>query len=80
MLVASCGSPAAPVVDPVPTAVEAPAVVTAEPATEVPTPQTTLPPTAGPTPTVRPGMEASDPTTVVLAGGDPTLVEFFAFW
>lgn len=33
-----------------------------------------------PTPTVRPGMEATDPTTVSLSPGDPTLVEFFAFW
>lgn len=80
MLAASCGSPPAPLVGPVPTVVEAPAVVTAVPATEVPTPELALPPAAGPTPTVRPGMEASDPTTVVLAGGDPTLVEFFAFW
>ena len=33
-----------------------------------------------PTPTVRPEMEATDPTTVVLASGQPTLLEFFAFW
>jgi hypothetical protein len=29
---------------------------------------------------VRTELEASDPTTVSLANGRPTLVEFFAFW
>jgi hypothetical protein len=33
-----------------------------------------------PTPTLRPGMEATDPTTVRLGDGTPALVEFFAFW
>ena len=33
-----------------------------------------------PLPTVRAGLEATDPTGVVLASGEPTLVEFFAFW
>jgi hypothetical protein len=28
----------------------------------------------------REGLEATDPTTVVLASGQPQLVEFFAFW
>ena len=31
-------------------------------------------------PTPREGLEATDPSTVVLAAGKPTLVEFFAFW
>jgi hypothetical protein len=31
-------------------------------------------------PTARRGLEATDPTTVSLDGGRPTLVEFFAFW
>ena len=31
-------------------------------------------------PTAREGLEATDPSTVVLASGKPTLVEFFAFW
>jgi len=39
-----------------------------------------LPISLAPTPTVRPGMEATDPNTVSLSPGDPTLVEFFAFW
>ena len=71
-LAASCAGPAARPVEPAPPAVDT-AVIgpTAAPA---------LPPTAGPTPTVRPGMEATAPTTVVLASGDPTFVEFFAFW
>ena len=34
-------------------------------------------PTAAP---VRQELAASDPTTVVLGNGRPTLVEFFAFW
>lgn len=29
---------------------------------------------------VRTELEATDPATVSLAGGQPTLVEFFAFW
>ncbi len=31
-------------------------------------------------PTPREGLEATDPSAVVLASGKPTLVEFFAFW
>jgi len=30
--------------------------------------------------TVREGLAATDPATVNLANGTPTLVEFFAFW
>jgi hypothetical protein len=33
-----------------------------------------------PTPTLRVGLEATDPGAVQLASGEPTLVEFFAFW
>ena len=33
-----------------------------------------------PSPTARRGLEATDPTTVRLDAGRPTLVEFFAFW
>ncbi len=33
-----------------------------------------------PTPTVRKGLHATDPGSVVLASGKPQLVEFFAFW
>lgn len=79
-LAASCAGPVAKPVEPV-TTVVVPALIepTAAP-TEKPSPVPALPPTAGPTPTVRPGMEATDPTTVVLASGEPTLVEFFAFW
>ena len=31
-------------------------------------------------PTPREELEATDPSTVVLVSGQPTLVEFFAFW
>jgi hypothetical protein len=33
-----------------------------------------------PTPTLRVGLQATDPQTVVLASGKPQLVEFFAYW
>lgn len=38
------------------------------------------PPAPSATPTVRPGLEATDPASVDLASGKPTLLEFFAFW
>ncbi|HEX9681020.1 MAG TPA: hypothetical protein VGA32_06170 [Anaerolineales bacterium] len=79
-LAASCAGPAAQPVEPAPTVVETAVIELAAAPTEEPSPAPALPPTAGPTPTVRPGMEATDPTTVVLASGDPTFVEFFAFW
>jgi len=31
-------------------------------------------------PVPRQGLEATDPATVVLASGQPQIVEFFAFW
>jgi hypothetical protein len=42
------------------------------------TPETEASPDIVPTP--RQGLEATDPSTVMLASGKPTLVEFFAFW
>lgn len=45
----------------------------------LPTEEVVAPPTSEP-PVVKTGLEATDPTTVVLASGKPTLVEFFAFW
>jgi hypothetical protein len=33
-----------------------------------------------PTPTLRVGLQATDPQTVVLGSGKPQLVEFFAYW
>jgi uncharacterized membrane protein len=38
------------------------------------------PPEPSATPTARPGLEATDPESVHLASGKPTLLEFFAFW
>jgi hypothetical protein len=38
------------------------------------------PPAPSATPTVRPGLEATDPESVDLASGKPTLLQFFAFW
>jgi len=79
-LAASCAGPAVQPVEPAPTAVDTAVIDPTAAPTEEPSPAPALPPTAGPTPTVRPGMEATDPTTVVLASGEPTFVEFFAFW
>lgn len=38
------------------------------------------PPEPSATPTARPGLEATDPESVNLVSGKPTLLEFFAFW
>ena len=64
-------------VTPLATDVVASPTTAAETLEGTPLPLSTL---LAPTPTVRPGMEATDPTTVSLSPGDPTLVEFFAFW
>jgi hypothetical protein len=42
-------------------------------------PTSTTSPEAPPA-TARPSLHATDPTTVNLGSGKPTLVEFFAFW
>jgi hypothetical protein len=55
--------------------IESPEVPTSDSAT---TPETEASPDVVPTP--RQGLEATDPSTVVLASGKPTFVEFFAFW
>ena len=78
-LLSACGPAAAPT--------EALPIAT-QPATPTPAPEVfgTLPPateasaSSAPTPTLRSGQEATDPTTVNLASGKPTLVKFFAFW
>ncbi len=41
---------------------------------------TPLPQVEEPRPTPRTGLAATDPISVNLASGKPTLVEFFAFW
>jgi hypothetical protein len=75
-------SPSPPVAQP-PTSTATP-VVQATPAGVAQTPLATeaqadtAPP--GPTPTIRRGLHATDPGSVVLASGRPQLVEFFAFW
>ena len=80
-LAAACASPATPIVDDSPPS-ETPAAA-----------EVTLVPTNQPTPTNPPetastepvfvgagGQYATDPSTVDLASGRPTLVKFFAFW
>ena len=66
-----------------------PTQVVVLPATKAPTAPATLAPAAATdsvsttTPTPRPvrtALQATDPTTVNLAIGRPTFVEFFAFW
>ncbi len=79
-LAASCAGPVTKPVEPAATVVNAGLMQPTAAPTEGRSPEPALPPTAGPTPTVRPGLEATDPTTVVLASGGPTFVEFFAFW
>lgn len=72
---------------PVPDIGDHPATSTATPepapaATEIMTDEGDLqsPPVPSATPTLRPGLEATDPASVDLASGKPTLLEFFAFW
>ena len=45
-----------------------------------PTSESALLPDQGPIPTGSSQLHATDPDSVSLADGDPTLVEFFAFW
>jgi hypothetical protein len=84
LLIAACSTSTA-----VPTAtpeVPAPAeAVSEQNSPEAPEPQNTDPaeveveaPEA--TTAVRDELQATDPTTVALGNGTPTLVEFFAFW
>jgi len=84
---ASCGPAATPIAEALPPAeVLSPTVVSAPPeATRLPTafPAPTTPPESAPTEPVYvgPGGQfATDPSTVNLASGQPTLVKFFAFW
>lgn len=87
VVLAACGQaapqPSATPTEPPPSPTAAPASSTpAE--TEVPDEPTAPPePTEeglGPIPQGSPQLRASNPTTVQLAAGEPTLVEFFAFW
>jgi len=78
LLMAACAAPT-PTEIPIPavpsTAVSVPTGVPAQPSTAGNTP-----PAVAATPTARSGQEATDPKTVNLASGKPTLVKFFAFW
>lgn len=85
VLLAACGSSAP---DPTATPPPEPAQPTQPSPTETAQPPTTQPtiaaePTAeglGPIPEGPTEFRASDPNAVQLANGEPTLVEFFAFW
>ncbi len=71
--------PAAPAADPAPE-VEPPTVVPEAPEAA---PVETEPPAEEPAVVVTPrgnDLEATDPSTVNLASGEPQLIEFFAFW
>jgi hypothetical protein len=80
MLLVAC-APAAPVpteIPPVPTQLTAASAATVGP--EQPSSPGDRGTSVAATPTARSGQEATDPTTVNLASGKPTLVKFFAFW
>ncbi|OGO11528.1 MAG: hypothetical protein A2Y93_09435 [Chloroflexi bacterium RBG_13_68_17] len=77
----ACSPPQAPALPaPSPTQVDSAALAEAPTAAppEASSPTLELPAIAAPT--ARAGLEATDPTTVDLAAGTPTLLEFFAFW
>jgi hypothetical protein len=79
VVVAGCGSPTpAAVIEPEikPTVVSTAAPSLPAEALDTPAASGEV----GPTPTLREGQEATDPATVNLASGKPTLVKFFAFW
>src|SRR3990172_4861893 len=84
---ASCGPAATPIAEALPPAeVLSPTVVSATPGGRGPPtrlPAAATPPESAPTEPVYvgPGGQfATDPSTVNLASGQPTLVKFFAFW
>jgi hypothetical protein len=79
-LLTACSPASAPTVeDAAPTSPAAPTEATPAPAVSLPA---TIPPPAPPTETRQVVTEqyATDPATVNLAAGRPTLVKFFAFW
>jgi hypothetical protein len=79
LIIAGCQG-AAPV-SPTLAAALPPTAVPSAPATPAPAAATDSVATTAPTPRpVRTELEATDPTTVNLAVGRPTFVEFFAFW
>lgn len=78
-LLAACASPATPAPAAPPTS-QPPAQPAATEVRQT-DPQAAAPvPGAAPTPTLRADFEATDPSTVALAAGQPQLIEFFAFW
>jgi hypothetical protein len=85
LLEAACGPAATPTADsPLPAEELRPTdAAPAEPTLPLPSASQTISPEAGPTETVfvgAGGQFATDPSTVDLASGRPTLVKFFAFW
>lgn len=81
VLSAGCGAPAATAPALSPTASSS-GVATAKPSPTIePTSTaTSSPPLDLSEPPVKAQLHASDPTSAQLANGQPTLVEFFAFW
>ena len=76
MLLAACGQASAGALAPTEEPTAEPPLDADRGATAATPPQ----PLGLPSPTARRGLEATDPTTVRLDAGRPTLVEFFAFW
>ena len=82
IILTACSGGAVPASDqPGEAQLEAAADAAENPAPQVDSPELAATTTESSSPSVpRQGLEATDPATVVLASGQPQIVEFFAFW
>ena len=81
MITACSGGTAPPAVAPLDPPAEGESNTAVDPAQPAQDPVEMDAPVEGnPQPEPRQGLEATDPASVVLASGQPQIVEFFAFW
>ena len=82
IILTACSGGAAPALDrPGEAQLEAAGDAAENPAPQADSPEFAAKATESSSPPVpRQGLEATDPATVVLASGQPQIVEFFAFW